>query len=258
MQKACAVILMSLLMSAAAMGQKRKKPRSPSRSRAAATRTEPSSSGPRMVGSTVIIITKNDDRIVGTLVDLTAYSVRIKSDNLESTISLDRIASLSFGDSGSASRPAQASAPVSSDFARAAGPVSGAFQNIASQLQQGTEFNEYGRLLTDLRRKGEQFINRYGASENATEARVVALLSAALTDYTWARTIWTLRLNRSGDTTAFDTDTPALADALALYPDLRASAAVGNKFSVDKVVSGLWKKAADKIDRARALTPDVK
>jgi hypothetical protein len=136
--------------------------------------------------------------------------------------------------------------------------VIGAFQNIANQLQQGTEFNEYGRLLTDLRRRGDQFINRYGASENVTEARVVALLSAALTDYTWARTIWTLRLNRSGDTTAFDTDTPALADALALYPDLRASAAVGNKFSVDKVVSGLWKKAADKIDRARALTPDAK
>jgi hypothetical protein len=249
---------MSLLLNAAAMGQKRKKPRAPARSHSAAARTEPSSSGPRMVGSTVVIITKNDDRIVGTLVDLTAYSVRIKADNLESTISLDRIASLSFGNSGNASRPAQTSAPVSSDFARAATPVSSAFQNIANQLQQGTEFNEYGRLLTDLRRRGEQFINRYGASENATEARVVALLSAALTDYTWARTIWTLRLNRSGDTTAFDTDTPALADALALYPDLRASAAVGNKFSVDKVVSALWKKAADKTDRARALTPDEK
>ncbi|MEN3335390.1 MAG: hypothetical protein V7641_4755 [Blastocatellia bacterium] len=258
MQKACAVILMSLLMNAAAMGQKRKKPRHPSRSHTAAARPIPPSNGPRMVGSSVIIITKNDDRIVGTLVDLTAYSVRIKADNLESTISLDRIASLSFGDTGSASRATQTSAPASGDFARNAGPVLSAFQNIANQLQQGTEFNEYGRLLTDLRRRGDQFINRYGASENANEARIVALLSAALTDYTWARTIWTLRLNRSGDTTAFDTDTPALADALALYPDLRASAAVGNKFSVDKIVSGLWKKAADKIDRARTLTSDAK
>jgi hypothetical protein len=249
---------MSLLMNAAAMGQKRKKPRHPSRSRAAAARAEPANTGPRMVGSTVVIITKNDDRIVGTLVDLTAYSVRIKADNLESTISLDRIATLSFGDTGNASRAPQTSAPVSGDFARTAGPVLGAFQTIARQLQQGTEFNEYGRLLTDLRRRGDQFVNRYGASENATEARVVSLLSAALTDYTWARTIWTLRLNRSGDTTAFDTDTPALADALALYPDLRTSAAVGNKFSVDKVVSALWKKAADKTDRARALTPDEK
>jgi len=255
MQKACAVILMSLLLTTAAAGQKRKKVRKPSRARTAAAHAEPSSSGPRMVGSTVVIITKNDDRIVGTLLDLTAYSIRIKADNLESTISLDRIASLGFGDSSNASRPAQTSVAVSSDFSHNAGPVLGAFQNIAEQLRQGTEFNEYGRLLTELRRRGEQFVSRYGTSENATEARVVALLSAALTDYTWARTIWTLRLNRSGDTTAFDTDTPALADALALYPDLRAAAAVGNKFSVDKVVSALWKKAADKTDRARALTP---
>src|SRR5438270_4748395 len=190
MRKACAGILIALLLSAAAMGQKRKKPRAPSRSRAAAARAEASNNGPRMVGSPVVIITKNDDRIVGTLVDLTAYSVRIKADNLESTISLDRIASLSFGDA-SASRPAPTSVPVSSDFARAAGAVLSAFQNIANQLRQGTEFNEYGRLLTDLRRTGEQFINRYGASENPGEARTVALLSAALTDYTWARTIWT-------------------------------------------------------------------
>jgi len=258
MRKACAVIIISLLLSAAAAGQKRKKPRSASRPRAAATRAEPAASGPRMVGSTVVIITKNDDRIVGTLLDLTAYSVGIKADNLESTISLDRIASLSFGDASLPNHPAMSSAPATADFARAAGPVIAAFQTTANQLRQGTEFNEYGRLLTDLRRRGEQFINRYGASDNATEARVVALLSGALTDYTWARTIWTLRLNRSGDTTAFDTDVPALTDALALYPDLRAASAVGNKFSVDKVVSGLWKKAADKTDRARSLVPDGK
>jgi hypothetical protein len=258
MRKVCAVIILSLLMSAAAAAQKRKKPRAPSRSRAAAARPDPSSAGPRMVGSNVVIITKNDDRIVGTLVDLTAYSVRIRADNLESTISLDRIATLSFGNTGSPSRPVQSSAPVSGNFARDAGPVLDAFHRLAEQLRQGTEFNEYGRLLTDLRRRGEQFVNRYGASDNASEARIVALLSAALTDYTWARTIWTLRLNRSGDTTAFDTDTPAMADALALYPDLRTASAVGNKFSVDKVVSGLWKKAADKTDRARSLAPDAK
>jgi len=204
----------------------------------------------------VVIITKNDDRIVGTLVDLSAYSIRIKADNLESTISLDRIASLSFGGASTPARTVMASAPATGDFARNAAPIIGDFQAFANKLQQGTEINEYGRLLTDLRRKGEQFINRYGASDNATEARVLALLSAALTDYNWAQSIWKLRLNRSGDTTAYDTDTPALADALALYPDLRAAAAVGNKYSVDKVVSALWKKAADKTDRARSLVAD--
>ncbi len=258
MRKACAIVLLVLLACAAATAQKRKKPRTSSRSKATATSAAPAATGPRMVGSEVIIITKNDDRITGTLVDLTAYSVRIKADNLESTIGLDRIASLSFGDGGSASRAAPPSVPASGDFARAAAPLIKAFQTFAERLRQGTEFNEYGRLLTDLRRNGEQFINRYGASENGGEARIVALLSAALTDYSWARTVWTLRLNRSGDTTAYDTDVPAMTDALALYPDLRTAAAVGNKFSVDKVVSGLWKKAGDKIERARALAGDAK
>jgi hypothetical protein len=256
MRKVCAVIVIALLMSAEAAAQKRKKPRASARSRASATRNEPAPSGSRMVGSPVIIITKNDDRIVGTLVDLTAYSIRIKADNLESTIALDRIASLSFGGASAPARTAMTSAPVTTDFARNAAPMVGEFQSFANKLQQGTEINEYGRLLTELRRKGEQFINRYGGADNATEARVLALLSAALTDYNWAQSIWRLRLNRSGDTTAFDTDTPALTDALALYPDLRATAAVGNKYSVDKVVSGLWKKAADKTERARSLIPD--
>src|SRR5919205_168146 len=98
MRKVCAVIIISLLMNAAAMGQKRKKARPAPKSRTATARPEPSNTGPRMVGSPVVIITKNDDHIAGTLVDLTAYSIRIKADNLESTISLDRIASLSFGD----------------------------------------------------------------------------------------------------------------------------------------------------------------
>jgi hypothetical protein len=251
MRKAWAIIIIALLVSSAVEAQKRKKPRTPARSRAA---SEPANTGPRMVGSTVIITTKNDDRIVGTLVDLTSYSIRIKADNLESTISLDRIASLSFGDGGAgASSQVPANVPVSADFARSAGAVLGAFQNTATKLRNGTEYNAYSTMVTDLRRTGDQFIDRFGASENATEARVVALISATLTDYSWARLIWMLRLNRSGDTTAYDTDTPALTDALAIYPDLRASTAVGNKFSVDKVVSGIWKKAEDKTERARAL-----
>ena len=85
MRKACAVVIIALMMNAAAAGQKRKKPRAAARSRSAAASREPASTGPRMVGSPVIIITKNDDRIAGTLVDLTAYSIRIKADNLEST-----------------------------------------------------------------------------------------------------------------------------------------------------------------------------
>ena len=51
-----------------------------------------------------------------------------------------------------------------------------ALENLANQLRQGTEFNEYGRLLTELRRKGDQFINRFGGADNPTEARVIAKL----------------------------------------------------------------------------------
>jgi hypothetical protein len=256
MRKAWAVVIIALLVNGVAAGQKRKKSRTPARSRSATARSEPAASGPRMVGTPVVIITKNDDRITGTLVDLTAYSIRIKADNLESTISLDRIASLSFGEATTPARTTTASAAVGADFARSAAPLVGDFQSFADKLKQGTEISEYGRQLTELRRRGEQFINRFGGSDNASEARLLALLSAALTDYSWAQSIWKLRLNRSGDTTAYDTDAPALTDALALYPDLRAAAAVGNKYSVDKVVSGLWKKAADKTDRARLLAPD--
>ena len=254
MQRVCVILILTLLVSTAAAGQKRSKATPQSRARKVADRTPPASAPPRLVGSPVAIVTKNGDRITGTLVDLTAYSIRIKADNLESTISLDRIASLAFGEvPGEGPHLPSASVPVSADFARNAEPALAEFQNIARQLQQGTDYTDYGVLLTKLRRTGEQFIDRYGTSENPSEARVVAALSAALTDYTWAKTIWLLRLNRSGDTTAFDTDAPALSDALVLYPEIRASAAVGKKFSVDKVVAGLWKKAAEKTDRARTL-----
>src|ERR1044072_5117090 len=102
MRKACAVVIIALLMNAAAVGQKRKKGGAPARSRSTAARSEPAASGPRMVGTPVVIITRNDDRITGTLVDLTAYSIRIKADNLESTVSLDRNPSLPAGDTGPA------------------------------------------------------------------------------------------------------------------------------------------------------------
>jgi hypothetical protein len=110
--------------------------------------------------------------------------------------------------------------------------------------------------LTELRRPAERFIDKNSISENQSEARVVALLAGALTDYNWARTIWTLKFGRSGDGSVFDTDSPAISDAVALYPDIRAAAASGNKFSVDRLVSGIWKKAEEKIERARsALQP---
>jgi hypothetical protein len=247
-------MILTLLLSLTVEAQKRAKPRSARSNRAAARETTVSdglANKPRLIGSPVVIITKNDDKISGTLLDLSAYSVRIKADNLESTIALDTISSLSFGTSAPVSKPV--SAPPRPEFAQQADTVISSFQSIAAQLRTNTDYTEYGRLLTELRRAGEQLTARYGATENPTEARVVALLAGALTDYSWARTIWTLKFGRSGDTGVFDTDSPAISDALALYPDLRASSANGNKFSADKIVSGLWRKASEKTDRARSL-----
>ena len=255
MKSICIAVILSLSLSATAFAQKRKPRATP---RARVTKREPATNDnavnkPRLIGSQIIIITKNDDRITGTLLDLTAYSVRIRADNLESTIALDTIASISFGPATPAvAQPV--SVPARADFLREADTVVNSFQSLATQLKSNTDYTEYGRLLSELRRAGEQFIARHGATDNATEARVVGLMASVLTDYAWARTIWTLKFGRSGDVgSVYDTDSPTIGDALSLYPDLRASAASGGKFSVDKIVSGLWRKAAEKTDRARAL-----
>ncbi|HST20537.1 MAG TPA: hypothetical protein VLR90_05445 [Blastocatellia bacterium] len=255
MKSICIVVILSLSLSATAFAQKRKQRANP---RARVTKREPATNDntankPRLVGSQITIITKNDDRITGTLLDLTAYSVRIKADNLESVIALDTIASISFG---SATPPIvqPVSVPAREDFLREADITVNSFQSLATQLKSNTDYTEYGRLLGELRRTGEQFVARNGATDNPTEARVVGLMASALTDYTWARTIWTLKFGRSGDVSSvYDTDSPTITDAFSLYPDLRASAASGGKFSVDKIVSGLWRKAAEKTDRARSL-----
>src|SRR5205085_10183983 len=61
MRKAGAIILITLLMGTAAAGAQRKKPRARRSAPTKAARTEPIGNTPRMVGSPVVIITKNDD-----------------------------------------------------------------------------------------------------------------------------------------------------------------------------------------------------
>jgi hypothetical protein len=186
------------------------------------------------------------------LIDLTANGVRIRADNQESTIALDTIQSLSFGTSDEAS-PA-ASVGVSADFAKDASTVLGVFQTTATSLQSGVDYTDFGRQVTELRRAVEKFLSRYSTTENASESRVTSLVAASLTDYNWSRTIWTLKFGRSSDGAAFETDSPALADALAAYPELKAAGGGGNKYSIDRVIAGLWQKASEKVEKARALS----
>lgn len=253
MRSLIALIVISLCTGTAAEAQKPKK--APSRSRT--TSSQPSAATltrPRIIGSTVVIITKNGDRITGEVLDLTAYSVRLRADNLESTIALDTIASLSFGGAAPpAPRVDQPVGPVRAEFAREAETALGFFQTMAASLKPGMDYIEYGRQLTELRRAAERLIARYSSTDNPGESRVVSLIAGALTDYTWARTIWTLKFGRSSDGTIAETDSPVVADTLVLYPDLRALAAAGNRLSAEKLVSGIWKKASEKQDRARTL-----
>ena len=233
-----------------ASSQKRKKP--PSRSRAAAQPSD--SSKPRMLGSTVVIITKNGDRITGELLDLTAYSVRIKADNLESSIALDTVASLSFtGSAAPEERSERPNGPVRPEFARDADLPLGFFQTLALSLKPGVDYTEYGRQLTELRRATERFLSKYSSTDNPAESRVVSLLAGALIDYTWARAVWTLKFGRSSDGTISDNESPVVTDTLALYPDLRGPATAGPRLSAEKLIAGLWRKASEKTDLAKKV-----
>jgi hypothetical protein len=250
MKSILALVIFTLLVTAPATAQKRKK--APARSRAASPQAD--ASKPRMIGSTVLIITKNGDRITGELLDLTAYSVRIRAESLESSIALDTIASLSFAGAASSERETQPIGPVRADFAREVDLPLGLFQTLATSLKPGVDYTEYGRQLTELRRSAERFVSKFSSTDNAAEARVVSLLAGALTDYTWARSIWTLKFGRSSDGTISDSESPAVTDTLALYPDLRAAAAAAeNKLSVEKLIASLWRKASEKTDLARKL-----
>lgn len=253
MKSIIVILILSVCAGTAAEGQKRKK--SPSRPRA--TNSQPASSSttrPRILGSTVSIVTRNGERITGELLDLTAYSVRFRADNLESTLALDTIASLSFGAAPAPGmRAEEPTALVRADFAKDADVALGFFQTLSSSLKPGIDYSEYGRQLGELRRASERFMSKYSATDNPGEARVVSLIAGALTDYSWARTIWTLKFGRSGDGTIGETDAPVVTDTLALYPDLRASSAAGNRLSAEKLLAGVWRKASEKQARARAL-----
>lgn len=254
MRTLIAVIVVALWAGTTAEAQKQKK--KPATRPRIAVPSSPTQTKSRIIGSTAVVITKNGDRISGEVLDLTVYSLRLRADSLESSIALDTIASLSFGGAPAASSRAepQSAGVVRTEFARDAETVLGFFQTMTSSLKPGVDYTEYGRQLTELRRAGERFISKYSSTENPSEARVVSLVAGALTDYTWARSIWTLKFGRSSDGSVAETDSPVIADAVALYPDLRTMAASpGNKLSAEKLLLGIWRKASEKQDRARTL-----
>jgi hypothetical protein len=248
------ILIFNLLLVANVAAQKGKGPaKKPTGKRIAAPSkpaTTAATNTPRVIGATIIITTKDGNQISGSLVDLNAYSVRIKSGGLESTLALETLAAISFEGAIPAAQPPP-SAPLSETFTKSLTAAFSAFQTMASETKTGSDYTDYGKQLTELRRNVETFIQRYSSSENSKETQIVSLLSGAIIDYTWARTIWTLKLG--GDGTVSEADNPVMADTLALYPDLRTATANGNRFSADKLIGGLWKRASDKVERARSM-----
>jgi hypothetical protein len=260
-------LILSLCLIASVPAQKRKGVRS--RKRASVPASGPPSAqspleAPRYLGTSVVIRLKDGNQIAGQLLELSEQGARIKSGETETTIALDVISSLSFAASPVALEQQSAAqqgvtlhqgvtARPRADFLRDVEAILNLLKAVADATRVGTSYTDYGNQLIELRRAVERFVVRYSASENNSETRAVALVAGALTDYTWARAIWTLKLGYSGTSKISESDSPIVADALRNYPDLRAAAAADDKLSADKLVSGLWKKAAEKTESLRRI-----
>ena len=245
------LLFLSLSLGGFANAQKRKKsPPKPSGKPASktATPTAPAAAAP-IIGSTIIIQTKGGDKITGELLDLNAYSVRLRSNNQESVVALESIAAISFGSvKGQETSPVLQ--PASENFLRDLNATLNAFQLMNDETRTGSSYTDYDHQLIQLRRVADKFIQKYSATENQSEARILALLAGAIIDYNAARTVWTLKIGTDGTLSESET---VVADVLALYAELLTSTVVGNRFNADKLVGGLWKKATEKIERVRLL-----
>jgi hypothetical protein len=246
--KLTVLTLVLLLCAGPAAGfQKKRK----AASRGVPGKTAQTTPGPTIVGSAVTVTKKNGDRVTGAVTSLNAATIQIKSGEAQPTISLDTVSSISFGPPAAAAQPVKSAGHP--EFSKAADQVLAAFPAIAGAAKGSPDYTEYGRQLGEFRRAAERLVGKYGGTEDLTEARAVALIAGALTDYTWARTIWTLKLGRPGDVLVSQSDSPVVADSLSLYADLRVSAASGEKWVAEKLIIGLWKQAALKSEILRRL-----
>ena len=207
---------------------------------------------PPVMGSHITVVTKDGKRVSGQVTDFTALAIQVKSDSGPSTVPVDSVASISFGSGAAPSGDPAAQASRHPNFTREVESVLNSFQEMEKAIEAGADYTDYGRQLTGLRRTVEKFSTKYATSEDGTEARSAALLGAALTDYTWARTVWTLKLGRSAASSVTGSDSPVIADALDLYPDLRPAAGATG-VAPDKLIGALWKKAVGNVDMVHTL-----
>jgi hypothetical protein len=225
-------LLLSLFLISVAPAQRRKRTAQPPPAPSAPNR-------PAETGPAVIITDREGNRIFGQLIELNQGGALIKAESAQLNMPIEKIASISFeGSEGP---------HFSQNFATDLGKALDAFQAMVAKLKPGTDYTEYSNSLVELRREAERFIAKYGSSENPIEAQAAALAASALTDYNWARMIWTLKFG--GDGTISETSAPVVADLLQSYPEFRA----GEKLSTDKLIALLLGKAADKVERLVAI-----
>jgi hypothetical protein len=255
MKHTIALVASLVFLTSISAGQKRKSARQTGSGTVG--KSKPAPAIPPVVGAQISIATKSGEQITGQVLEFNAYTVRVKQGDLESTVPLESVVSMRFGDA-----PAAASGPPQPsghgpDFARDSGSLMALFQSMDSATESGTEYSDYGTRLVELRRATERFVGKYAGSEDQIESRLAALFSAALDDYSWARTIWTLRLGQGPAATIAAADSPAVSDALELYPDL-AKLGPRNKLPADKLVAALWKQASVKVAGCRRIVESAR
>ena len=115
-------------------------------------------------------------------------------------------------------------------------------------IDKGSELDDHDvivfAMVTAARRHGEGVAAARGVFMQGLREL------AKRNDANWARAVWNLKLGRNSDGTVNESE---VTDLLALYPDLREASSSGGKLSGDKLIASLWRKAAAKADRARAL-----
>jgi len=250
-------VTLSLCLTTLAGAQRRKG----SSSRSQASSKKPSAkkpaadapATPTIAGSSVTIVTKDGTKITGEVVDMSVSAVRVKAADQESSLPMTAVSSLSFGQASTGEDAHPTGSSGHPDFQKDAGTVMSGFHAMLGQAKTAPDYTEYGGALVELRRRAELFIGKYGNTEDPVEARVVAGIASAVTDYTWARAIWALKLGHAGDVTVNRSDSPAVADTVGLYPEVRSAAASGDRFSVEKLIVGLWTQAGNKVERLRSL-----
>jgi hypothetical protein len=248
------LITLILILGSTASMTPPKRAKAKPRKKAHATRVaaSPKAVPPRapIIGTQIEVVTKDGKQLSGEVTELSALSVKLKSDSGESTLPFDFIASISFGPV--AAPEGNVPAAGHPNFTREVESVLTAFGEMEKAIGSAPDYTEYGRQLSELRRPTEHFILKYGSSDNPLEAHSAALLAAALTEYTWARTVWTLKLGRSVSSAVTPGDSPVVADALDLYPEMRPQPGTAS-VPADKIIDALWKKAVQQVDQTRKL-----